>query len=159
MLIQHSAAWLKRKGYPLVITDMTHAGSETADAIGWNNKHSTLIECKASRSDFRSDASKSFRIKPDTGMGTFRYYCTPAGLLKPEELPEGWGLLEWDGRKMVELRKSGRFTQKPYGVRQEVSLLLSAIRRIGKTAPTGISVRCYTMETKNRATLGVVTEP
>ena len=27
----------------------------------------------------------------------FRYYLAPKGVIKPEELPEGWGLLEWDG--------------------------------------------------------------
>lgn len=26
-------------------------------------------------------------------MGDYRYYCCPKGLIKPEELPLGWGLL------------------------------------------------------------------
>jgi hypothetical protein len=28
------------------------------------------------------------------GLGAYRFYLAPSGLLDPEELPEGWGLLE-----------------------------------------------------------------
>lgn len=54
---------------------------------------SVLIEVKVSRSDFLSDRKKSFRIRPEKGMGDFRYYCCPKGLISKEEVPDGWGLL------------------------------------------------------------------
>lgn len=73
----------------------THASNgEYPDVIGFGAwGHSVLIECKASRSDFLSDKKKSFRKNPELGMGSQRFYCCPTGLIKPEELPQGWGLV------------------------------------------------------------------
>lgn len=67
---------------------------EYPDVIGFGAwGHSVLIECKMSRSDFHADKKKPFRQKPEEGMGTQRFYCCPTGLLKKEEMPEGWGLI------------------------------------------------------------------
>jgi hypothetical protein len=33
-------------------------------------------------------------------MGDWRFMLTPKGLITVEELPEGWGLLETDGRRV-----------------------------------------------------------
>lgn len=153
LLIVEAARWLSRKGHTVVITDMTHAGPETADAIGWRGKWSTLVECKASRSDFLADKKKCFRRMPDWGMGNHRYFCAPAGIIKPEDLPERWGLLEWREQRLHQVVEA-RHHATPSKA-EEVSLLISAVRRIGKRAPKGISVRCYQMESKCRATLGV----
>ncbi len=155
-LIPLAAAWLRKKGCAVVITDMTHGGPETADAIGWNSTYSTLIECKASRADFLADRHKSFRRIPQNGMGSLRYFCAPAGLIRPEELPPSWGLLELTKGKLREIVKP---TPQQANKKHEVGLLLSALRRVAHTAPKGISVRCYTFDSKNRATLGVQPEP
>ena len=156
VLIKQAAAWLKRKGCSVVITDMTSGASETPDAIGWQGGcRSILIECKSSRSDFFADRIKAFRRDPERGMGTIRYYCVPADLLKSSDLPTNWGLLEWANGKLRERVKA--VSQKASHL-HEGRLLLSAIRRIAHTPPKGISVRCYTMDSKCRATLGVVKE-
>lgn len=55
--------------------------------------HTVLIEVKISRSDFLADKKKMFRQTPQLGMGTYRFYMCPTGLIKPEELPENWGLI------------------------------------------------------------------
>lgn len=52
-----------------------------------------LLEAKMSRSDFLADRSKPHRINPETGVGKYRYYICPTGLIKPEELPNKWGLI------------------------------------------------------------------
>ena len=52
-----------------------------------------LLEAKISRSDFLADRSKPHRINPEKGMGKYRYYICPTGLIKPEELPDKWGLI------------------------------------------------------------------
>lgn len=52
-----------------------------------------LLEAKTSRSDFLADRSKPHRLHPEIGMGKYRYYICPTGLIKPEELPEKWGLI------------------------------------------------------------------
>jgi len=154
LLIDKAAKWLERKGCAVVITDMAHGGPETADAIGWRGTHSILIECKASVSDFRADSQKSFRRSPESGMGCRRYFCAMSGMLHPDKLPPKWGLLEWDGKKMRETKKPEYHHDN--AARQEISLLLSAMRRIAGDAPKGYSVKCYTIESKNRATLGVM---
>lgn len=52
-----------------------------------------IIEVKVSRSDFLADKKKPFRLNPDKGMGKWRYYMCPEGLIQPAELPPRWGLL------------------------------------------------------------------
>lgn len=151
-LIEKAAAWLRAKGNTVVITDMTHGGGETPDAIGWRGWGSTLIECKASRADFLADRHKYFRRMPEMGMGGQRYYCAPIGLIKPTELPKAWGLLEWNGKKLVTTVKSGGSARS---AKDEISILVSAIRRIGAQCPVGVSVKAYTMDSKGRATLGI----
>lgn len=163
VLISEAQKWLWRQGCSIVITDMAHGGRETPDAIGWRGRFSTLIECKASRADFLADGKKPFRRMPETGMGVERWFCTLRGVIKTDELPAGWGLMEFHGGKMWILQKPE--PQRPEeGAREEIQLLLSAIRRIGATAPTGINVKFYTQEfyasgttpaPKSRATLGV----
>lgn len=52
-----------------------------------------LLEAKTSRSDFLADKAKPHRVDPSRGMGKYRYYICPKDLIKPEELPEKWGLI------------------------------------------------------------------
>ena len=62
-----------------------------------------LIEAKTSRSDFLVDRKKPHRINPETGVGKWRYYICPTGLIKPTELPEKWGLIYVNGRGHCEI--------------------------------------------------------
>lgn len=136
---------------------MTSAASETPDCIGWNSFRSIMIECKASRADFRRDAHKPTRCHPDLGMGNERYYMAPADMIKKEELPAGWGLLEVNPDGRVRMKKSAEWRK---GAKEmEMTLLVSAIRRIGQNPPQGISVKCYTLETEQRATITIDPEP
>lgn len=152
-LIDLSAKWLAVK-HPVVITDMSHGAGETADAIGWTCGFSTLVECKASRADFLGDKHKPWRRDPSRGMGCFRYYATPVGMVKPSELPEHWGLLELHRGKLKVVVKA---QQQKRGASAETSLLVSALRRVAHTCPTGVAVKCYTIQSdKARATLGVL---
>lgn len=152
-LIDLSAKWLAAK-HAVVITDMSHGLGETADAIGWTSGFSTLVECKASRADFLNDRHKPWRRDPSRGMGTYRYYATPAGLLDPDELPENWGLLELKCGRLKVIVKAQHL--KRCG-RAETSRLVSALRRVAHTCPAGVAVKCYTIQSdKARATLGVL---
>lgn len=67
--------------------------AEMPDAIGFSYQESFIVEAKVTRSDFLADAKKSFRQAPETGIGKYRYYICPKGLISPDELPEKWGLL------------------------------------------------------------------
>ena len=53
-----------------------------------------MIETKITRYDFLADKNKKFRKDPSLGIGKYRYYACPKGLIKIEELPEKWGLIE-----------------------------------------------------------------
>lgn len=153
-LVVLAANWLKSK-HPVVITELATTGEEP-DAIGWRGTSSTLIECKATRADFISDKNKMFRREPWLGIGDFRYFLTPAGLIQMDELPPLWGLLEVTGSKIRKVVEGQYFSES--SEEREIGILLSTIRRIGKNAPACCSIRFYTTETKNRATLSVETE-
>lgn len=153
-LVKAAAQWLQRK-CAVVITELSTIG-ESADAIGWHGQHSTLIECKVSRSDFFSDQNKFFRREPYMGMGMARYYLTPAGLLKPDDIPPKWGLLELTDCGIRVTKKHEHFAEVNYS--QEIGVLLSTLRRIGQTSPTGVSIKAYTYQTKNTATFGMLQE-
>lgn len=155
-LVEKAAAWLRQR-CPVVITEMASAASEEADVIGFNGYQSILIECKISLNDYDLDKAKPYRRYPETGMGDIRYYFTVGNLLNPKRLPDNWGLLEIHGKRVYTKKKPVRFLKK--AVRGEQALLISTIRRIGQAAPKGVSVRCYTNETKNRASVHIDIEP
>lgn len=75
------------------------ANSEAPDAIGFRpNNTSILMEVKVQRSDFASDKFKKHRIDPARGMGDYRFYVCPEGMIKPDELPVKWGLFYFTAR-------------------------------------------------------------
>lgn len=83
-------------GCSFAFTELNCFGSrEIADAIGFrlSYEYSILIECKANRADFLSDKHKFFRRMGNHGLGTFRFYMAPSGIIKPKELPDRWGLI------------------------------------------------------------------
>jgi hypothetical protein len=101
------------------------------DAIGWKQaNHSVLVECKVTRGDFLADRAKPFRVKPEKGVGSERFYLTPPGLIKVEELPAGWGLLELRRGRVEMVRASVKNLRTAAGFRYEMNLLLSSLRRV-----------------------------
>lgn len=78
---------------------------EMPDAIGFRavtaETETVLVEVKVSRGDFLADARKPHR-EGGNGIGLFRYYMCPAGLISPDEVPERWGLLWVDQRGRIE---------------------------------------------------------
>lgn len=130
-LVARAVAWLRRYGCGVVLSEQSCSSGETPDAIGWKRAcHSVVVECKISRADFLADRDKPFRRKPERGMGCERYYLSPAGLIKPEELPEGWGLLELWGREVKQTMVSSGKLRSAHGFRYEMNLLLASLRRV-----------------------------
>lgn len=128
-LVQRIAHWYKmRRQSCVIMAEFVTAAQEIPDIIIWGSgAHSTLIECKVSRSDFLSDKSKFFRRQEDYGMGEHRYYAAPKGIISLDELPYGWGFLEVDNkfvRKLVEP------IQKESNKNKECLMLISALRRL-----------------------------
>lgn len=91
-VVEIAYKWLiKRCGF--AFKELRSLSNECPDVLGFRSFESILIECKVSRSDFLADKNKPFRLNPNTGMGNYRLYCCPKGLIKKEELPEKWGLI------------------------------------------------------------------
>lgn len=63
-----------------------------------------VVEAKVSRADFLADSSKPHRLSPSEGVGVFRYYLAPAGLIQVAELPPKWGLIEVTEKRVLKVR-------------------------------------------------------
>ena len=72
---------------------------ENPDIWAFNGDQTICIEVKTSRSDLMADKKKWCRRKENPNpVGMFRYFLTPKGVVRSiDDLPKGWGLLEWDG--------------------------------------------------------------
>lgn len=149
-LVEIAREWLT-KTCPVVITEMASNISEIPDAIGWAGAKSIVIECKLSVADFKSHKRKIKARSIHKGMGQYQYILAPKGLLNKADIPTVMGFLEYDGKKVYQTIKAKHRVH--YDAKGERILLCSALRRIGHDAPNGISIRCYTIETNNRASL------
>jgi len=130
-LVLIAVAWLRRYRCGVVLSEQACVSGEMPDAIGWKKAcHSVLVECKASRPDFLADREKPFRQHPETGVGCERYYLAPKGLIRVDELPGGWGLLEVCGREIEKVRPSAKNLRSAIGFRSEMNLLLASLRRV-----------------------------
>ena len=132
-LVACAVEWLRRKyGCGIVLSEQHCASGEVPDVIGWKGFcQSVLVECKVSHSDFLADAKKPFRLKPEEGLGSKRFYMAPAGMIARQELPPSWGLLECKGREVMMTVKPGRQDLRTTaGLMKEMNLLLASLRRV-----------------------------
>jgi hypothetical protein len=114
-----------------VLSEQACVSGEMPDAIGWKRAcHSVLVECKVTRSDFLADRAKPYRLKPEQGVGCERFYLVPAGLVRREEIPAGWGLLEHRQSNIETTHPSTKNLRTPTGFRFEMNLLLASLRRV-----------------------------
>jgi len=130
-LVEKAVRWLRSYRCGVVLSEQACVSGEMPDAIGWKRaNHSVLVECKVTRADFLADRVKPFRSKPERGVGCERFYLTPANLLRPEELPTGWGLLELRGRGIEIIQLAAKNLRSATGLRYEMNLLLASLRRV-----------------------------
>jgi hypothetical protein len=123
--------WLRRYRCGVVLSEQACVSGEMPDAIGWKKAcHSVLVESKVSRADFLADRCKPFRLKAETGVGCERYYLAPKGLIRVDELPSGWGLLEVCGREVERIKPSAKNLRSEVGFQNEMNLLLASLRRV-----------------------------
>ncbi len=128
--VKRVAAWLRNtKRMAVVMSErVVTASTETPDAIGWySHGGSILVEVKVSRADFLADRAKIFRREEEQGVGQLRYFAAPAGVLKPEDMPDGWGLLVIHLHQVRELIAPA---VKAANRVNEVAMLVSAMRRL-----------------------------
>jgi hypothetical protein len=130
-LVDQAVKWLRTYGCGVILSEQSCASGEMPDAIGWKKAcHSVVVECKMTRPDFLADRSKPFRNNPQIALGCERFYLAPAGLIRREELPQGWGLLEYRNRKIETKHPAGKNMRTTRGFRYEMNLLLASLRRV-----------------------------
>lgn len=127
-----ASRYLKNKGLQpyhrcqYVVCELERAG-ESPDAFGFGGSTTQLIEVKVSRSDFLSDKKKFWRKIPEHGLGKFRSYLCPEGIIKESDLPENWGLLWIDDKgKITEIVKPN---SQDSNHTEELNLVVSILRR------------------------------
>ena len=116
---------------------------EIPDAIGWRpyaaGFGSVVVEVKVSRGDFLADIQKSHRQNPAKGMGSYRYFLTPQGMISVEELPPRWGLIEVNEKKRIKVL-AGHVLDRhenlstwahEYNQAAEISVLALCLNRVG----------------------------
>lgn len=134
------ARWIRTKSpnkFPVVMVEIRSYCPEQPDIIGFNGMDSVMIEVKKSRSDFKKDASKFWRMNPDQAVGDFRFYLCPSNMIQIEELPEKWGLLWIDEKGRISIQKNvferleGEYPNKFKKSHEfERSIMYSGLRRI-----------------------------
>lgn len=145
-LVDKAKRWLLSRNCTVVLTELITGGlfRESPDAWGWNTGKncSFLVECKASRADFRSDLKSKWFRNPrfNSGMGAYRWYLAPMGMIHEKELPKGWGLLEVQSTGgVVQIVESKRFK---WSAQREMGFLTSAVRRF-HLPDRGVGLRAY----------------
>jgi len=79
-------------------------------------------------------------IKEKSHLGRKRYYVCPVGLIKPEEIKNGFGLYYYSGGKFRKVKESGTFRNDIFA---EMALLAHAFRKYASGDGTNIMVNTY----------------
>ena len=150
---------LSRCGF--AFRELNTMSRETPDAIGFRMDGSILVECKTSRSDFHADRKKSFRRCPWQGVGLFRFFLCPRGIIKSDDLPEKWGLLYVNekGKVRKQVGPKGNiwskntewmFTER--NIQNETNLMYSALRRLQIQGVMPLIYEKYRKKTESKTT-------
>lgn len=124
--LRYAKNWHLKSNWILI--EFCPVGGESPDIFGITCGKTTLIEVKVSKNDFKSDFKKPYR-KEGKGIGDFRYYLCPTGIINVNDIPNKWGLLYCDSNGKIELIKdSEKFTEKD--IKHELYIHQSLIRRL-----------------------------
>lgn len=119
--------------YKYVAVELCTWNSENTDVWGLGNfSDSVVIEVKTSHSDFLADRKKWCRSEhaETSGLqaGRLRWYLCPEGVISKDELPDRWGLLYWDGKKVYPVVAPKTFENTGWA---DIDILTSILRREG----------------------------
>lgn len=135
-LCLEGAKWLKRKKnhehfetpWKYIAVELCVYGCENPDIWASNGWSTIVVEVKTRRSDFKNDEKKKWGQKGNEECiaGNYRYYLAPKGLLKPEDLSEGIGLLEYNDGIIERVIKAKRYKRYNHA---DMIIMSSILRR------------------------------
>ena len=112
------AKWLRNRKncehcegqWKYVAVEVCVNGCENPDIWAFNGWSTIVVEVKVSRSDYLNDQKKVWHLpgNEECLAGNYRYYLTPKELLTADDLPEGVGLLEYDGKNIMRIIRAKR---------------------------------------------------
>lgn len=100
LLTEMGAKWIRQNGFDVIATEHScEQNLEQPGVVAFRSNCSAFIEVIANR-DCLADRKDHRR-----GLGVYRFYLCPEGVLTPDDLPPRWGLLYARGRSVVEIVK------------------------------------------------------
>jgi hypothetical protein len=127
---KNSEPW--RVPHKYIAVELVTMGVEHPDIWATNGSITTIVEVKTSHADFLNDKKKWARSKEaeeqNYQMGNYRYYLCPDGIIKEDELPDKWGLLVYDGKKITKVKQAG---YQKSSSDMELLFITSIMRRCG----------------------------
>ena len=101
---------------------------EIPDVFGFGGNYTQLFEVKMTHADFLNDKKKKWKNFSD-GVGEYRTYVCPEGVIDESELPEKYGLLHYDEVNEWFWCKRKPEKQSDVDKQSEIQLILSIMRR------------------------------
>ena len=87
------------------------------------------IEVKVTRNDFFRELNNPKKRESAETIARETYFAVPAGLVKPEEVPEGWGLIEVLSNGSARTKLRARQRERPVF---DESFIASLMRRVAE---------------------------
>jgi len=101
-------SWYQTEGWLFLTELMVESRTMDAFSLGWWSGMFLAIgfEIKVTRADFLREIQDSEKRRPAMGLCHQFYYVTPRRLLRPSEIPEGCGLIEfWKAGRLGETQR------------------------------------------------------
>jgi len=125
---------------------MSHAdflADAKKDARKKYKTHWNLSWCKKDQESTRMEyifslVHPELYYKEAPHLGRFRYFVCEPGVIKIEEVPEGWGLIYYEKNRFKNKKESRKWRND---IHAEKALLVHAFRRFANGNNTGIVVR------------------
>jgi hypothetical protein len=114
--------------FPIILPEYRCYADSIPDVVGMNHHLTAVIECKVSRADYFADSKKSHR-NSFIQLGNYRYFLVPIGLITPDDVNEGWGLLYCHEHKIT-IEKEPKYYPPSETRGQEYQVMYSIIRRL-----------------------------
>lgn len=120
-----SVRWNKPR---YVVTEIVSIIGQSPDIFCFGSCCTQQIEVKVSHADFLADLKKPHRTNKAHDVGLYRSYLCPKGVIRVDELPEGWGLFYYEDGKITRVRDA---EAQETNTHFETLIISSIMRRLG----------------------------